>query len=765
MAMSRASIVASAFALSGGHPADARSFVHIDTGCRRGRRQLFVAVEPLQTTPLAAALAETALTTMREVFAASRAYPAPTALLRAFAAANQALVVENRSPGEGCWDRRVFLGATAIVVSGREAIIAQVPPAQAVVVQDRQIYAFPPLATWRPDFIPETDDPEPDPLGYQDGCRPQLFRTMMAPGDLVVLCSSNVGRALSQGANGSPLLGGDLDVTLDRLGHLVAERETDDAFVAAIMVGGRGSAFPQSGTQEVPVPEAKRVAVRSSAPPLADPLPSPVVVNEILPRQSIRPRSSRSASGSWTATLRMVPALAMGAGAAVFAPLQCDPLSVMRQSIVALAGSVGLRRMGGRARNVPGASSVHRYRGQRAVPLALCAGLPRGLTMPLRTRIGVAAMVGAIILGGATVAREFREDETIRMANALSALDAAVATAAADPRAAAARIVEADTAMAAMGRGEETSALWGARAADLESSRDRAWSLERLGQPTLLGRLPEALRDADAQLLVVGDRVYLAGQGLYEVDLAGERLVERLAPGAAVAGGSVGPIVDGFADGPAIAAFDGQALYRQRPSGRWDKLGLVRDEAGMLPAVGATAGFNDHLYSLAPDGRIVRYATDQTALEATTWASPADIPDLLEARDIAVDGRIYVLLDDGRVLVLYEGLVEAANAVPVTPPLTGPGFFCEAPGSKARYLVDPTFHAGAVEGRVVRFDAGGATQQFIAPAPDDDAAVAQAAAQALGGAESVAILETARTMVFLSGDELWQATLPPLIGA
>jgi hypothetical protein len=72
--MSRASLAAAAFALAGGQPADARSFVHIDAADGNAGRRLIVAVEPMDPSPQGHEQATLAIATMREVFAPPRPF-------------------------------------------------------------------------------------------------------------------------------------------------------------------------------------------------------------------------------------------------------------------------------------------------------------------------------------------------------------------------------------------------------------------------------------------------------------------------------------------------------------------------------------------------------------------------------------------------------------------------------------------------------------------------------------------------------------------
>jgi hypothetical protein len=774
LAMSRASLTAAAFAIVGGQPADARWFVHVDTYPDRSGRRLLVAVEPMESSPYGFELAGLALSAIREEFVAATTLPAPAALIRALGAANRTLLAESRPPVGGRWERRALVGTTAIAICGREATIAQVPPAQALVVQDRQRYAFPDLASWRPDYVPENDDPEPDPLGFREGGRPLLYRTLMAPGDSMLLCSSNLGRALANLPSADAEIGDDLDATLDRIGTLVADGALDDAFAAAIRVD---AAKPSPRRRSRPIRQA---AVRPSAAPPLSPVDAPppqrpsVLANPAGPgaRGGGMPRADAAnhrerrhdRNGAFPGGHRLSLSAPGGIGAAARAPLAPEPIGVLRLALVGLVESVRPVRPVMRRSVVPGADSVCRYRERRAVPLGLWAGLPRGVTALLRSRLVFAFLAGSVAFGAATLVTEARRHESWRVTSALVALDTAVASAAADPLAAASRIIEADRALAAVPMEDLASGEWVERGAALEAARDQAWSIERLDGPTRVGLLPAPLRGTDASLVVLADRVYLASVGFYEIDLGTGRLVELLAPGQPVAGGEVGSIVDGVSDGLGVALSDGRSIYRQGSDGRWGALPLNSDGSGERPAPGRSAGFNGHLYALTGDGRVVRYEERGTELAPAQWAGPEEYPDLASARDIVVNGRVHLMLADGRVLAMNQGVLEAANIVPVTPPFSGDGFLGDAPGSRAVYLVEPGFQAGAVAGRVVRFDAGGATQQFVAPAPSPGDRPAEAAAIALGRARAAAVVEASNTLVFLSGDEVWRATLPPLLG-
>lgn len=262
--MSGPVLTAVAFALTAGQPSDAQRLISVDTVAGPRGRRLLASVEPLEPSARGFDLAALALDALKAAFAAASGLPPADALARGLEAANDLLLTENQ-PNAGCrWDRRVFAGATAIAVEGRHLTIAQVPATQALIVQDRQLYSFPDLASWRSDYLPPTDALPVDPLGYRPTVVPTFYRTIVARGDLLVLCSCALARCLARsGATaGDPrtevLLTGDLDGTLDWLERIVVANDLDTVHVAGVVF----DRLPGIG---LPVPAPSRGSSRSGA--------------------------------------------------------------------------------------------------------------------------------------------------------------------------------------------------------------------------------------------------------------------------------------------------------------------------------------------------------------------------------------------------------------------------------------------------------------------------------------------------------------------
>src|SRR5918992_471400 len=239
--MGRASVTAVGFALAGGSAADTAHVAHVASVPDQFGRVLLACVEPIELSPRGMELAGVALRAIRETFAATAGTTAE-ALVAAFAAANVAVIAENRPLATGRWERRICVGATAVALTGREIVVAQASPSQAILVQDGKVYDFPDVASWRGDYAPDTSFVESHPLGSSNEQTPRLYHSEAAPGDLIVLSATSLGRSLVQDERaivdlyGGALLTGDLEGSVDRLERLLTERDVAEAFAIVASV-------------------------------------------------------------------------------------------------------------------------------------------------------------------------------------------------------------------------------------------------------------------------------------------------------------------------------------------------------------------------------------------------------------------------------------------------------------------------------------------------------------------------------------------------
>ena len=134
-----------------------------------------------------------------------------------------------------------------------------------------------------------------------------------------------------------------------------------------------------------------------------------------------------------------------------------------------------------------------------------------------------------------------------------------------------------------------------------------------------------------------------------------------------------------------------------------------------------------------------------------------DVPDLVDARDFAIDGRIHVLMEDGRTLTFSRGALIGTVSPFVVPALTDAAFLADVPFANDFYIVDPA-GIGENVGRIVRVDASGEARQYFTPAPAPGDLTAHAAAVTLATVEDLAIDELTGIVYWVSEGVIWRAT-------
>ncbi|MFN8594097.1 MAG: hypothetical protein U0031_21795 [Thermomicrobiales bacterium] len=735
--MSRALVSAAGFAVAGGVAADAADLIFVSRLPDQFGRLLLAAVEPLDATPHARELAGIALRVMRETFAATPG-AGGAALLAAFAAANAAILEENHALAE-VQPRRLCVGATGIAISGRDIVVAQSPPTQALLVQDGQAYAFPDAASWRGDYAPAEPEAEAFPLGFTEQNPPRLFQSQAAPGDVIALCATTIGRALAKNDDaiaalyGGSLVTGDLEGSVDRLERLLGENHVGDAFavVAIIERLGRRAA-------RLPAPPARQAR---SASPLEPAVPRPV--DNVHPRRP--PTHADPLATDSRPRFEGVRDVAIALGEFATMPRR-----------VPAAPSHEARR---RALAAPGATSVQRYREPGGLPAELRANLPRGPGLPFSTRMLAISFIILLSIGGTGIAVGRQRDREVHAAAELAQVDASLRDAAENPGMAMSAIADAEAALqeaAAFGADKDTVAD---RERLLGQVRDRVWHVERLVDVERVGALPTDV-SGGVHLAISGKTLYIAAGDLYELAPDENRLTLLLARGDEVPGGAVGDLRHVSVDGGRVVASDGRAIFRRDDLGTWQSLPLAIDDVGGLKDGAPIVTWGDASYSISWEGDIVRFEQGSAGPQASIWADADSLPDLTTARDLFIDGRILVLVEGGRTLVFSRGeQIGEANPF-VMPLLTDAAFLADAPFANDLYLVDHEGKVGLNAGRIIRVGATGDAEQLVPPSPAANDLLAQAAAQSLAHADDVAIDELSGSVYWIASGEIWKARLP-----
>ncbi|MDF3041701.1 MAG: hypothetical protein K0Q71_4407 [Thermomicrobiales bacterium] len=723
--MGRASVTVVGFASAGGSAADTAGVAYVAPVPDRFGRVLLACVEPSEFSPRGMELAAVALRAIRENFAAT-AGTSTEALVSAFAAANAAVMAENRPLATGRWERRICVGATAVALAGREVVVAQVAPSQAILVQDGQVYAFPDVASWRGDYAPETAVAESHPLGFSDEQTPRLYHSEAAPGDLVILCATNLGRVLARDEHaivdlyGGALLTGDLEGSVDRLERLLTEHDVAEAFAIVASVS-RLPGRPRLRLRLPLQPGLARVASAETSSPL-------------LPTFEERPPMFEGLR-DWVIDL-----------AELFSGSRQQRTTAHDARRTALAA--------------PGALSVRRYRESPGLPAEWRANLPRGPGIHVPVRLLAVSLFLFIAVGGTGFALDQQRDREVRAAAALVAVDTALVRARENPGTAMSSVVEAEAAVAAARDAGATGDALVRREQELARVRDDVWGILRLGDVARVGALPATASEGPVRLALAGETLYLAAGSLYELDAEQGRLITLLAHGDAVSGGSAGDIHHVSIDGGHVVAADGAATYVRDESGRWQRRPLAVAEVDGLRPDAPVITWGEAAYGLSREGDLVRFDQTPGSSQADVWAAADDVPDLLHARDFAIDGRIHVLMEDGRTLSFSRGALIGTASPFVVPALADVAFLADAPFANDFYIVDRNGVIGENAGRIVRVDASGETRQYLTPAPVPADLEGHAAAVTLASVDDLAIDELTGIVYWVSEGEIWRASMP-----
>jgi hypothetical protein len=750
--MGRASVTAIGFALAGGSAADTAGVASVAPGPDRFGRVLLACVEPVELSSRGMELAAVALRAIRETFAATAGTSAE-ALCAAFAAANATIMAQNRPLATGRWERRICVGATAVALAGREIVVAQASPSQAVLVQDGQVYAFPDIASWRGDYAPDGSVAESHPLGFSDEQTPRLFHSEAVPGDLIVLCATSLGRAMARDERavvdlyGGELLTRDLEGSADRLERLLTAHDVADAFAIVASISR--------------LPSRSRLRLR---------LPSGL---------ARRPKSApvSSASGNDAHLSTLVPADTVVAAAAnadrppaMLPAFEERPpvFEGLRDWVIDLAelfsGSRQQRATASDARRTalaaPGAMSVRRYRESPGLPAEWRANLPRGPGIHVPVRLLAVSLFLFIAVGGTGFALDQQREREVRAGAALVAADTALMRARDNPGTAMTSIAEAEVAVSAARDAGATGDDFVRREQELARMRDDVWGILRLDDVVRVGALPAEAREGSVHLALAGKTLYLAAGNLYELDAEHGRLVTLLADGDAASGGPADDIRHVSIDGGHVVASDGAATYVRDEHGHWQRRPLAVAEVDGLRPDAPVITWGDAAYGLSRDGDLIRFDQSSSNSRVDIWAAVDDAPDLVNARDFAIDGRIHVLIDDGRTLTFSRGALVGTVSPFVVPSLVDVAFLADAPFANDFYILDHNGTISENSGRIVRVDPSGEARQYLTPAPLPGDLVSHAAAVTLASAEDLAIDELNGIAYWVSDGEIWRATLP-----
>lgn len=759
--MTLAAPLAVSFSVAGGSPIDTSDWIAValDDFVEQRSRGIVVATESVESDGRSLEFARVIKELILSELRAMDDLPPDEALGRAFAAANGMLHDEGQPGSSGGFDRKVLVGATAVLIDGHRCTIGHVPPGQITLIEDGLAYAVPDLLTWLPDYAIENDATStPEPLGYTSWTAPILAQTELSDGDVVMVCTSALAEAWAVELAETGLRVADLasyygrspDRALDVFRGLLISQGIEDGSALALAFPPRPGSFGVVTWGDVGwklrerrrrirghvkrlLPSRVRSGVSTGT--LRSPDASDVLELDDDDDHDGTPPHVAGQTGSrsrWTGTSSRFRRRTHGADT-WNAPKQSREYGVPRTHGVQLHRSVSADRGGSTWRN--------------QLPRLPFGGAIIGTILVL--------LVALIGFGVWSVLPRFQEtpaDTTGLLAQVDQAILAAGDTSDPDGMRQLLDLAQ-ETLDNAAENGAQESAI-APRQAAITEARDVLDNVIRLDGLTRVGSLPVELRGTDTHTQFTQGGVFLVNGSLFQLRAEERQIVRVLGEGETVDNAEVGDLFGIAQDAVGFYVTDGAHVFTLQPDGSWRavQLGDINDLGAWSP--GPTGAFAGSLYILEQEFRnIYRFDTEaeDDVAEPYDWVLASVRPDLANAVDMAVDSSIYVLLDDGEVLTYRLGDLESRQNVPFTEE-GEPQSILIGTGTRLLYIA----MSDGEDGWIVVFDPeSGEAWQLRLPASfsTEDAEVSAPFA----GLQDIAIDEASGTVYIVNEDAVWTA--------
>ncbi len=752
-----------AAAVSGGVPTDVREWIAVDIvgSPSEYRRGYAVYTEPLDpdghTSELARQVRDVLL---HELRLHPRQAP-DAALARAFGVAN-GLVYDDARLNTGS-PRQI--GATAVVFEGHTATIGHVPPGQLVLIQDHLVYGVPPLDSRLPHFAVDEDPaPTPEPLGYSTWTAPLLVQTELMPGDTLVLCNDATARVLAElgmdpldpAVNMRAFHGQDPDEILDTVRG--ASLEQGEPFFASTVISFPPNPIASEIETLSDVARSAREQARHARAAVRSVIPSVPALPVI--RKSNQTESENGEEDE-------VPA----------EPEVEKPKISLQERLIRI--TEGRATDGQRTWQPPkpeamyGAPATHGVRKHRRITLggegfSWKSGVPRApfITSPIFVGIVLLAifLIGALLWNQRDI---FQPDEDVyvpvlaqvdQRLNAVDTMD--------DPNQIRSEL---DNAQTDLERAENLGApgnLVSQRQAAITTERDEVNNVLRVSGVRRIGSLPQDLHGEDTAAFMTSGGMFLANGSLYRLNPESAEMQMMLEEGREIEGIRVGSLFGVAYDDEILVVTDGRALFfaASIDGAIWQAMEMeeINNQGEWQP--GPIAAYNQNMYLLAPEFRnIYAFETDadQQVVAPLDWVSVGDRVNLNIAVDIAIDGNIYVLLEDGQVITYRGGLeIDRFELSGFDFRTQDPKAIVRGPNTGYVYVAVEDQDGG---GRVIATDIEG-ENPVIMELPTDFSTGGADVLDPFVGIQDIVVDEPTGTLYIINGDAVWsfQYTLPAL---
>lgn len=789
-----------------GRPAGTSPFLSTDpaTGLgEKGRRHFFAILEPVEPVPGAAEAAAEVFQRLREEWGRRSSLTPTAAILAAVQEVNRWLYDTNRQSA----GNPIQFGLTCAVARNDDLYIVQAAPTQILIGQEGELYAFPELEHWRWNHQFQSDENGDQPLGLDVEIEPDIYHTQIAGGDLIVFCSTSLARIIEREPR-DVFVSSDPDAAIAHLGRIAYDYAVPNAWAAAITVPEAEPAGPNQGIHFIqrvgefwsnllPEETAERFRRRGREEQYeVDPddlaghthgragyedwgtAPAESEAPDDRDGESWEPFSagverssmdrSQTSQGQWDEDAEFWRPSAADESWDDDLPADAGEgrggklTKLLAGAILALSAAVvGVWQI-----------AVHRDRAIGEPPDDGTLGLPRlqrfddtmqfpdftGVRRRLPrapvSRRAIVAVVGLILVIIVAVAFTIHN----RQAHQREVQRTALVQASAQARQQAGQANEPATAyaflLAAQARIREAEPLGLEKAqadqerAAISQAMDQTMKVERLTSIQAIGGIPAAPQGVTPRVFFGNGQLFIFSDALYRLDPNETKLVRMLGSGDQVDGQPVGTLLGGsWGDGTPIA-FDSQNLYLFDPTGAgWSRhrLGTAGSPYGDITG---SSGYGGNLYLLSPgSGEILKFKSSDFNAQPESWTSGLTVEDLRNGIDMIVDGRIYVLLRDGRILDFYMSALEKTVTPQVVPAITHAVAFSSQTDRPYYYLADD-------QGRILRLDREGKlVQQFRA---DENTS----GVPSLDGIQSMAVDDVLGTGYVLTDHGLLMVRLP-----
>ena len=678
-----------------------------------GRRCAILA-EPTQQTLTAQRAAEAAIIRVWESLRELRHLDLADAASRALANAHTTVRKANLLPGGQRRSELGLVGMSLCISDERELVVALAAPAQALVLQDGQIFPIPSFDLRREGR--SFNDPAVASLPLGGALfEPSLFATEIETGDRVVLCSDLVAKELAKLAESYPgrlqnrlssILRLETDEAEPKLRELIGTERTNLLAVYA-------PADPLTADGDVPqtiVRNEPTVSMQTTMAPAAD---------------LSTPNAGELARKSMSAT---APVLASDKPAAI-APLSGDVFSKhVRQ-------------------NSPLRESIRVW-----VPRGPWEAIPLwsvGLVILLLLAFGGGARWYQAELDRQDQADAFLAEADLQLSTLGISNDEEVLRA---------QVAAAETSLESAREYGATEEELAARQVALVEGQDRINGINRLEGVQVVGQIPDGLStmytgSTPPQLLRAGDHIYLIDGTVYRIDRSNGQLIQMIEPGVKTDRVTPGTIIDATAEGSMLIATDGKSIFKLQETDSWDakRLGLL--EANTPWLVTSVGSFGGAWYLLNGEaGSIFRFNPETLDQAPTDWTEGAYRDQLYNAVDFVIDGSIYIITSDNRFEVFYQGdAVEVENPPEVQNPIAIYG------GLDTAYIWVFEMREGVPT--VIRIERGSyATVTYQVPFDWNSGA----GLDDLANVRDFVVLENRGEVIFVTDTQIWQAFLPQI---